>query len=173
MLYIPVALYKELIPSSETNQTQNDTITYNCVYPSSNDIQFFISLYDFINLLGFPFLLMFIFSSLLILAIFQSRNRVMRNIVEQRNFKQDIRFSVTSLSLNIIFLILNLPLSIINFDTTFSDFEFILCLYIFFCNYAINFYVILFTNYMVRKELTTMFYKADTQNQANNRTNHS
>jgi len=169
-----VALYKELIPLSETNQTQNDTIAYFCIYPSSNDIQFYISLYDFINLLGFPFLLMFIFSSLLILAIFQSRNRVMRNIAEQRNFKQDIRFSVTSLSLNINFLILNLPLSIINFDTTFSDFEFILCLYIFFCNYAINFYVILFTNSMVRKELTTMFCKATTQHQqATNRTNHS
>jgi hypothetical protein len=151
-----VALYKELIPLSETNQTQNEAITYNCIYPSSNDIQFYISLYDFINLLGFPFLLMFIFSGLLVLAIFQSRNRVMRNIAEQRNFKQDIIFSVTSLSLNLIFLILNLPLSIINFGTSFGNFEFILCLYIFFCNYAVNFYVILFTNSMVRKELTTM-----------------
>ena len=152
MLYIPVALYKELIPSSGTNQTQNDTITYNCGFSSSNDIQFYISLYDFINIVGLPFLLMFIFSSLLILAIFQSRNRVMRNIAEHRNFKQDVMFSVTSLSLNIIFLILNLPLSVINFDTTFSNFEFRLCLYIFLCNYAVNFYVILITNSLVRKE---------------------
>ena len=164
MLYIPVALYKDLIPSSQLKQIQNDTITYNCGFSSSNDIQFYISLYDFINIVGLPFLLMLIFSSLLILAIFQSRNRLMRNIAEQRNFKQDIWFSVTSLSLNIIFLILNLPLSIINFSTSFSNFEFRLCLYIFFCNYAINFYVILFTNSMVRKELTTMFSKADTQN---------
>jgi hypothetical protein len=164
LLYIPVALYKDLIPSSQLKQTQNDTITYNCGFSSSNDIQFYISLYDFINIVGLPFLLMLIFSSLLILAIFQSRNRLMRNIAEQRNFKQDIWFSVTSLSLNIIFLILNLPLSIINFSTSFSNFEFRLCLYIFFCNYAINFYVILFTNSMVRKELTTMFSKADTQN---------
>ena len=124
MLYIPVALYKDLIPSSQLKQTQNDTITYNCGFSSSNDIQFYISLYDFINIVGLPFLLMLIFSSLLILAIFQSRNRLMRNIAEQRNFKQDIWFSVTSLSLNIIFLILNLPLSIINFSTSFSNFEF-------------------------------------------------
>jgi hypothetical protein len=101
---------------------------------------------------------MFIFSSLIILAIFQSRNRVMRNIVEQRNFKQDIRFSVTSLSLNIIFLILNLPMSLIGFSTSFSNFEFRLCLYIFLCNYAINFYVILLTNSLVRKELAKMLF---------------
>ena len=168
--YIPAALYRDLIPSSETNQTQNDTIAYNCGFSSSNDIQFYISLYDFINILGFPFLLMFIFSSLLILAIFQSRNRVMRNIAEQRNFKQDVMFSVTSISLNIIFLILNLPMSLIEFSTSFSNFEFRFCLYIFLCNYAINFYVILLTNSLVRKELAKMFFRKNTQN---NRTNHS
>jgi hypothetical protein len=152
LLYIPVALYRDLIPLSLSNQTQNDAITLNCGFSSSNEIQFYIALYDFINLVGLPFLLMFIFSSLLILAIFESRNRVIRNIAEQRNFKQDIMFSVTTISLNVIFLILNLPLSIIGFDTTFSNFEFRLCLYIFLCNYAVNFYVILTTNSLVRKE---------------------
>ena len=151
LLYAPVAIF-------EGNNSQNVTAEFHCGFVSSS-AQFAISLYDFVNLVGLPIGLMLTFNLLLIHAIFKTRQRIAASQNQRQNdkIKQDIRFAITSVSMNVMFLILNMPLAIIDFSTSFSNFIFILCLYIFFCNYSINFYVILFSNRLVRSELLTMF----------------
>jgi hypothetical protein len=62
-----------------------------------------------------------------------------------RKFQKDIKFSITSIGLNLIFILFNLPVSIaILFGQ--SDIIFALCYFIFYLSYGINFFILIFFN---------------------------
>jgi hypothetical protein len=126
-----------------------------------------LSTMDFINSTLLPFTLMLLFTLLTINAVLVSRNRIRNNIINNRvatvnnqilssaeiSRKRDIRFVITSISLNIIFLILNAPhssfyfvmINILNqFTSQRINLSFTLLLsylnhaIVFFINYAVN-----------------------------------
>lgn len=84
-------------------------------YFTSRDNQIIITSLDLINNVLLPSLLMFFFSILLISSIFKSRRRVNLNNSERENdrLRKDIKFSISSLLMNLLFILLNLPIEII------------------------------------------------------------
>ena len=71
---------------------------------------------DLVNCVLVPFFLMILFSSLLILSIFKIRRNVHLNNTnrEHKRLKKDIKFATSLLSMNLLFILLNLPIEIYN-----------------------------------------------------------
>lgn len=113
IFYLPITFYYELQPYS-TNETNETLFISNFIDLNS---QLILGYMDLMNRVLIPLLLMLIFSSLLIQHIFKSRSRISNNNISYSNkqnktFKRDIKFSVTSIILSIIYAILTLPNSI-------------------------------------------------------------
>jgi hypothetical protein len=119
-----------------------------CVIPYQETLQ----MMDLINSTIIPFLLMIISTILTIKSVFDSRKKISNqsNPNNPGRFR-DIKFSITSIAFNIIFLILNFPFVIsTQIDTIMTDIEseflvaFILLLTylnhgtVFFINYSVN-----------------------------------
>jgi hypothetical protein len=117
---------------------------------------------DLVKLIILPFSLMIIFSILLIGSIFKARSRVDINdsIRKRKRFLKDVRFSISLISMNLLFILLNLPLEILNFSiddyVTFGEL-FVAFVYIYYLASSINFYLILLTNKLFRKEFLLLF----------------
>ena len=118
-----------------------------------------------------PFLLMIIFSILLIRTIFKSRQRVTLNDSsrQQKRLRQDIKFTISLLSMNFLFIILNTPYELyVLFPYIFSDYSYYIIAYIYFSTFAINFYLFLFTNSLFRSEFISLFSFEKKINSQNN-----
>ena len=158
-------IYRLNIPFSAGLMSINNlTICFFDTYEN----QLIISNMDLINYILIPFFLMIIFSLLLIGSIFKARRRVGLNNSdrENRRKKQDIKVAFSLLSMNLLFILLNLPL---NVGLLLPSKYFILDLYVFFSyvfniSSAINFYLILLTNSLFRSEFISLFKKGN-QNQ--------
>jgi hypothetical protein len=128
-----------------------------CDFDSS--VRWIIDLIDLINFAIVPFALMLIFSLLMIVTIFKSRLRILRltNLHDKNRLKKDIKFAVTSIILNLFFIILNLPLCIQNFVEieNFYIEDINLCFYL--SNFCINFYVLVASNSIIRSEVYNLF----------------
>lgn len=149
--YLPIAFYSDNLNIADKNET-NMTLNV-CVF-TDPQAQIILSFLDVFNLLLIPFSIMFVSSIILIITIYISRKRAQS---ENEISKKDIRFSITSISFNIGFLVLNLPLAIVCFFTTnFSDYTFYTTYYLFYASYAINFYIILFSNKLFRSVVFDM-----------------
>ena len=68
--------------------------------------------------------------------------------------------------MNLLFALLNLPVEIYFFLPYYSD-TYTSLLYVFFISYAINFYILLITNSLFRKEFYSLFYKKKERIQKN------
>jgi len=149
--YIPQAFCWDVINTSETiNQTTLECSEINYKF------QLIASLMDTIHAFLLPFLLMIIFSTLLIVSIFKSRSRVFASFNENRNIKRDIIFAISSFSMNLLFIILNLPIIIIEFIPEYSLVDYNFANNFFYLSYGINFYVLLITNSIFRKEFKNL-----------------
>jgi len=97
-----------------------------------------------------PYVLMVLCTLLLCLTIFKSRRRTEAN----KNIRRDVKFTITSISLNVAFIILTFPISIANFfGTTFVGTVFKFCNLLFFFSYTLNFYFLVAFNSIIRKEM--------------------
>lgn len=154
--YSPIPIFQDLV-DHPFNQT-NTSVKFFCDFVDAKS-QFILSWMDFVNLVAVPFLCMITLTILLIYVIFGSRKRVISNYSnsENRTFQRDVKFAVTSIGLNLIYIILQLPLALVNFNTSFNDYTFLLCVYVFFASYGANFYIVLLTNYLVREEFLLLF----------------
>jgi hypothetical protein len=158
--YIPVIMYRNLI---ETNSTSNNTtITIKtCTYKTAEQLMI-ISIMDTINRVLIPFSLMFISSFLLIYCLFKSRTRIVENFLAEENktFYTEIRLATVSISLNLIFLFLNMPVCVISlFPNIANENIFLYSYYLFYFSYAINFYILLLSNSLFRDEFLNLFKK--------------
>jgi uncharacterized oligopeptide transporter (OPT) family protein len=130
----------------------------------NNEWQSIISFMDLANCALIPFLLMLFFSILLIKAIFKSRSRINLNntVRENKRLKKDIKFAISLLLmlLYLLFLIFILPIDIDQFLAFYDNYDlFNIFYYIFYISYAVNFYIILLTNSIFRKESFNLFFK--------------
>lgn len=103
--------------------------------------------------------IMIVLTALIVYRIFESRKRVLRiSKKESRILKKDVRLSVTSFMINIIYILLNMP---INFSTFFlssiPEYGYLFTLNLFYLSYAINFYIIIATNSLFRREFLLLF----------------
>ena len=140
--YIPQAFCWDIIDVSNTN---NETPIFQCGYINF-ELEQISSYMDAIHRLILPFILLFILSALLIGSIFGSRRRVSDSVNENRQLKRDVRFAISKFSMNLLFMALNLPLSIIQFLPSYSMISWSSTFYLFYLSYGINFYVLLITN---------------------------
>jgi hypothetical protein len=154
MLYfLPAGLYFKKFP------TENEKLAITCDFVDTN-AQLLISYMDLIARAIVPFSLMIICSMTLIYSLFKSRLRVVENFLAEENqsFYKELRLAVSSISLNIIYIITQLPLSVIMFQADyFSDFYYESSFYLFYFSYAINFYIMLATNSLFRSRFFALF----------------
>jgi hypothetical protein len=129
-------------------------------YFNNNENQIIIANMDLANFFLLPLLLMLLFSFLLISSIFKSRSRIRLNSSEReaKRLKKDIKLSISLLVMNLLFLLLNLPIVIDQFLPFNSD-KYTIVSYIYYSSYAVNFYILLFTNSLFRKEFKLLFHK--------------
>ena len=105
-----------------------------------------------------PSALMIIFSALNIHTKFQSRNTVSQNIQANKKFRQDVRFAVLSIFLNVVYILLSLPVSeVVFFPFYYSSEYYILFNFFYFAAYCYNFYLILLINRLFRREFLSLF----------------
>lgn len=149
--YIPVYLFKDVytVYNNQTNKTSQ------VCRIDSLELMLVVSLLDLVNRVIVPFTVMFVCSILLIYSLFESRSRIVENFLAEENktFFTEIRLATTSLSLNLIYILLNLPISIIDiFPQIYTLNLFIYSYYLFYLSYALNFYILLLSNSLFRKE---------------------
>ena len=105
---------------------------------------------------GLPFLIMFFSSVIMIKTLRDSRHHVeIFSSVDQKKKSRDRKFAVTSITFNVLFIALKMPLLVVtligyNFVSTYLYY---IALALYFLNYSISFLVHFFTNSLFRKEL--------------------
>lgn len=109
-----------------------------------------------------PFFLMLIFSTLLSYSMFASRKRIVENFLAEENqtFYKEIRLATSSICLNLIYILFQLPISVtIFFPDYFSNITYLFTYYLFYVSYAVNFFIILPTNTLFRNSFFAFFSK--------------
>jgi len=147
--YIPASLYTELTLSDKNRSVCNWL---------NLDVQTTALLIDTANRLVLPFVAMLICNVLLIYTIFKSRRTVSASLSNANvTLKNDIKFAITSIFLNFVYIFLNIPviLSYTVFFNIGTDIFYFFSFYLWYMCYAVNFYLILFTNSLVRKEFVS------------------
>lgn len=138
------------------NYSMNDISNYTTICTFKDlDSQLLISYMDLANRVLMPFILIMIFSFFLTIEIFKSRRRILDNfhIEENRYYFNEIRLSITSLCLNMIYVVLQLPVSVyVLFSDDYTDSLYLFTYYLFYFSYGINFYVFCFSNSLFRRE---------------------
>jgi hypothetical protein len=142
---------------SLTNYTTNAT-NPNTVVCNGNKSAF--ELFDLINSTLIPFVVMLLFSSLLIYTIFSSRLKILRMASERdkARLKKDIKFAISSIFLNFFFLSLNLPIHVAPLldISPYTELNVIFQLAIY-LSFSVTFIIMFIFNSLFRKELLIMF----------------
>jgi hypothetical protein len=164
--YIPQLFYYINISKSFNNKTNQTIITKKCVnqnYPT-----------DWLNILNttlIPFALMFVFTLITLRKLFKSRKNSCQNSQSSSNKtrQKDIRFAITSITLNVIFLLLNLPygvysILVLNISMN-KDLEKLIysIIYVpFYLNLTSLFFINLKVNSIFRNEFIRIFFSKKT-----------
>jgi hypothetical protein len=138
--------------------------TFICFVYSGNQLLLWL---DFFNASVLPFLFMIIFTSISITYVFRSRmsananssQNVTRN--DQRQRAKDVKYAITSIALNIVFFVLNIPLVVFylvgryvpDFESTVYAFIGEVALLLYYTNSASVFYINLTVNSIFQDEL--------------------
>ena len=127
---------------------------------SNYENQIIVTNMDLFNFIILPFFFMTLFSILLIGSLFKSRNRIHLNNSPRdiKRLKQDIKFALSLLSMNLLFIVLNLP-DEINLFFPFDFGRYVALADLCSFSFAINFYLNLLTNSLFRREFISLFIK--------------
>ena len=169
LINIPSLFYYEIKTNEILNLNQTIATYKTCTYKDSFSQQLLSLVYLFTKVL-IPFSLMTTCSVFLIISVFKLRQRIIRNFLSTTNqlqsdainkYKKDFRLAVTSLLMNLIYLVLNAPLPIfLSLLNSLNNYYFLwvvvnLCYF----SFSVNFYLILLTNHLTRKEFFNIFKK--------------
>jgi len=117
------------------------------------------SWYDLCNAVVIPFLLMSTLSVILIFSIFHVRSHMRVSfLASKRRRRRDVRFSMTLILLNAVFITFNLPITIYLASNLFeySDLWFNVFDDLYYTSFAVNFFIYLIVNSVFRKEFSSM-----------------
>lgn len=109
---------------TNTNRTFTDdvdTIFYECRFTSSLTAQIVFYMH-IVNTATLPFGIMLLSTILVLISLYNSKNRMLKynfQTARRRSFvtARDVRFSFTSIMLNLLFLVFNLPLAVSYFTS--------------------------------------------------------
>ena len=136
----------------------NSTITISvCAFIENRVLFTTFNLMDIVNRLIIPTILMILSSIVFLNSIWNLNQRISQNFGTNQNLKKQIMRIVSLINLNVSYIIFPLPISIVNNFYTPNDIEFIASFYFRMIAYSINFYVLLFTNSLFRKEFLSIF----------------
>jgi hypothetical protein len=155
LFYLGIAFSFDIIDINGTfiNETENETIQQ-CTFKDPILLSVF-SWLDLMNRAIVPSIVMVTISCLLSYSIFQSRKRVAgtQSVLENKNFKKDLKYTITSIFLNLVYVLLNLPISITIFFPNYqSSSIYVLSFFLFYFSYGNNFYIIITFNSLIRNE---------------------
>ena len=142
LFYMPTLFFISISNTELNNNTYEVTCHFN-----ETKIETAIIIIDFMNAVMLPFTLMLILSILLIRTIFKSRLRIMRltNQRDKNKLRKDIQFASSTIFSNLLFVILNLPVCILDLFHVSDDLrDYFYCVYLF--SFCINFYVLFCVN---------------------------
>ena len=97
----------------------------------------------------------FSFSILLGIEVIRSRSRILGNFKKEENnyYFENISLAVSSIFLNIIYILLVTPLSVFHFLPNYDQiYGFVFSYYLLYVTFSINFYIILVSNSLFRKQ---------------------
>ena len=126
----------------------------------SYDLQLALTYIDDVDRELIPGILMIIFSTMLVTAVFRSRLRVATSVRDRKRLRRDVRLAVNCFFLNFTFILLNTPNTVAYLYPTSSNWSYNLVYWItytfFFC-YGVNFYIIVLCNSLFRAQLFRLF----------------
>ena len=144
--------------SVQNNQTNNQQIV--CSITSTYSGAFLVFKWiDLVISVLVPFILMFFCSIFLIRSIYLSRKRVLvtsHSLPEKKRLQRDIRFSITTVLLNVIFIAFNLPINIYLIQGSRDLFYFSIVDSLYYSSYVVNFFVYFTVNSIFREEFLLM-----------------
>ncbi len=170
LIFYSVTLASHLSRNISINTT--NITTYRC-YEYKKTVQI-MSWLDLFNYSIVPFSLMIVFTSITLRTIFGSRKRIFsiqnnqlhKNNSNSSSRTKDIKFAITSVVLNIIFLVLNIPFCIfaivfshvIKFiDSEIDYFFYVFTLFFNYINFGTAFFINFVVNSIFRKEFLLLF----------------
>lgn len=144
--------YSPILYIYDINETLENIRECSIKKPNSERLPFYMVL---TNRIFFPFLFLFISSLLLVYVIVKCKKRVPANFTQKENlnFKRDSKLAYTSAVFNLIYICLNLPVVLLYFILSYSDFVVQITANLIMINYSIKFYLIMILNYQFRKDL--------------------
>jgi hypothetical protein len=173
-------LYCQLFFSNIQNintfdNTTNITINRSVCIPTGGDL---INWIDLFNSTLVPFFLMIVFTILILKSIFESRKRLKINHLKSapnssakktnKNQNRDAKFAITSITLNVMFLITNVPIafySIYDFYVTVEpnlDILLYICtLLLCYINFGSIFFINYYANSMFKEELMSLIFSQE------------
>ena len=155
--YSIILIEIKIIQVSQIDKLNNSIDIFKC-YSTNNQIIHLFLMMDMVNSVLVPFILMILSTCLLVLFVAQSRSKIMnRNsllqVLERKIHKNDFYFAFSSISLNIVFLILNFPVCLYLYITEGGQSEkFFILDNMYYLNYGSGFFVHLFSNKIFREE---------------------
>jgi hypothetical protein len=161
--YIPNLFYYIRVNVNSKNSTNQTVLTYKCTNPG-----FPIEWMDIIESSLLPYLLMFSFTSFSIFLLFKSRSKSSIKSSNKSSIKKkDLRFALTSIALDFVFILLNLPDGILKLANLYNQnlfknqdiYQFLSSLFylIAYTNSALVFFINVTFNSMFRNELICFF----------------
>jgi hypothetical protein len=156
--FLPVFLNLNIIELESTISNNNITKSRLTCDIESNKNE--ISILAFINRILLPLILIIFFSTILILKILTSRERMntFYSNRERKRFYKDVHLSIISILFNLIQYSFNIPFIFVIFIN--NDIQspiFFFCLNIFGLSYFFNFYFLLLVNSLFRKDFYLLF----------------
>ena len=149
--------------SLELNNT-NDSCNTNSVCDIFEEEAAYVSSWiDLVNSTITPFLIMITCSSMIIHSIFIARKKFYLNLNKSKaalsKLKKDIRFSITIVTLDMLFFICNLPICVYYFFNFENDFVFCSLDMLFYLQFITNFFIYFCLNPEFQRELFLVFCK--------------
>ena len=121
LVYIPIPMFNDIL--HETSNLTNKTKSV-CDFISAKS-RLVLNYFDIVLRIIIPALIMLLCSCSLVFNFIKLRGRIRQNFlnVQSSRFKRYVLFAVKTMFLNLIFIILNLPFSLILFLPKFFDFN--------------------------------------------------
>jgi hypothetical protein len=149
-----VVIETPIVNSSE----HTERIVYYCDFKSLywQDVAGFI---DISIRVIVPVGLMVVFSVLLCVSIYKSRNRISSSHTGNATLRKDVRFSLVCMSLNVFYIVFSLPVSVVVLLQDYSGNQYYIPFsYWFFGDYSAGFYLMIGFNKRFRRVFLDMFY---------------
>jgi hypothetical protein len=156
VFYMPIPIYIDtrFLSTNITNQS-----VIQCKFKEKY-LAKAINYIDMSNRAILPFCYMLIGTVILIHSIFKTRKRIVKNFLceESKTFHREIRLALSSILLNVVYIVMQLPISLFDLmPGIYNDISYTFVYYVFFSSYSVNFYLLIFSNKLFHDEFWKIF----------------